>query len=52
MPSSMDFGRDFSMPQGFQGTASNKKAWLQVGLYVLALLVAIGVVLLVRRSNE
>jgi hypothetical protein len=52
MPSSADFSKEFSMPQGMRGTASNKKSWIQVGIYALILLAAIGLVLLVRRRNE
>ena len=52
MPSSSDFSKEFSMPQGMRGTVSNNKAWIQVGIYALILLAAIGLVLLVRRRNE
>ena len=51
MPSSSDFS-SFSMPQGFRSSSSNKSAWIQVGIYALVLIAALGVVLLVRKRNE
>ena len=51
MPSSSDFS-SFSMPQGFRSSSSNKSGWIQVGIYALVLIAALGVVLLVRKHNE
>ena len=52
MPSGMDFGKSFSMPQGFGSSQSKSENWILIGIYVLVLLVAIGIVMLVRKHNE
>ena len=52
MPSGMDFGKSFSMPQGLGSSQSKSENWILVGIYALVLLAAIGIALLVRKHNE
>ena len=52
MPSGMNMGREFSMPQGFGSSQSKSENWILIGIYALVLLAAIGIALLVRKHNE
>lgn len=52
MPSGMNMGRDFSMPQDFGSSQSKSENWILIGIYALVLLAAIGIALLVRKHNE
>ncbi|MBO4409950.1 MAG: hypothetical protein J5775_04270, partial [Spirochaetales bacterium] len=52
MPEGMNMPSDFSAWGGRAGSSAPRTSWLEVGIYVLVLLLAIAGVWFFRRNNE